>query len=278
MKFQPVIKWSGSKRSQSLQIVSYLPKEIDTYYEPFVGSGSVMFQLLHSDIKVNQVICSDINKPLIDLWKVIKERPLELVKHYNLLWQGLTELPDTQEGIEEKKRYFNQVRSRFNKTRNPMDFYFLIRTTANGLVRFNQKGEFNNGLHINRNGVHPDRLLPVVEQWSERLNERNVQFLHRSYDEIQTNKDDFLYLDPPYANTKGMYFGGIKLPEFFDWLGQQAGGYALSFDGKTEKVDNTFPVPEHLYIQHIYLKGGLSTFRRLLDKGIQNVEESLYLK
>ena len=35
--FQPVIKWSGSKRSQSSEIIKYFPKEIDTYYEPFCG-------------------------------------------------------------------------------------------------------------------------------------------------------------------------------------------------------------------------------------------------
>lgn len=35
--FEPVIKWSGSKRSQANEILKYFPKEIDTYYEPFCG-------------------------------------------------------------------------------------------------------------------------------------------------------------------------------------------------------------------------------------------------
>ena len=39
--FQPVIKWSGSKRSQASEIIKYFPKEIDTYYEPFCGGCSV---------------------------------------------------------------------------------------------------------------------------------------------------------------------------------------------------------------------------------------------
>jgi len=78
MKFKPVIKWSGSKRGQSEKIVSYFPKEINIYYEPFLGGGSVMFQLLNTlDIKVNKYFCSDINGDLIDLWNIIKEKPLE---------------------------------------------------------------------------------------------------------------------------------------------------------------------------------------------------------
>lgn len=39
--FKPVIKWSGSKRSQSDEILKHFPNEIDTYFEPFVGGGSI---------------------------------------------------------------------------------------------------------------------------------------------------------------------------------------------------------------------------------------------
>ena len=50
--FEPVIKWSGSKRSQAENILTYFPREIDTYYEPFCGGASVLRRLLSSDIKV----------------------------------------------------------------------------------------------------------------------------------------------------------------------------------------------------------------------------------
>ena len=78
MKFQPVIKWTGSKRSQSEYIISLFPKQIETYYEPFVGGGSILMQLLLSDIKVGRYICSDINKDLIGLWDTIKQNPVAL--------------------------------------------------------------------------------------------------------------------------------------------------------------------------------------------------------
>ena len=66
MKFQPVIKWSGSKRSQSEEIIKRIKdKEYNTYYEPFCGGCSVLFQLLHSDKKFKKYICSDKNKECI---------------------------------------------------------------------------------------------------------------------------------------------------------------------------------------------------------------------
>ena len=38
MKFQPVIKWTGSKRRQSEEIIARIKDvEYDTYYEPFCG-------------------------------------------------------------------------------------------------------------------------------------------------------------------------------------------------------------------------------------------------
>ena len=74
--FQPLIKWSGSKRSQASEIIKYFPKEIDTYYEPFCGGCSVLRTLLESNIKVNRYICSDLNTELIELWRLIKSNPI----------------------------------------------------------------------------------------------------------------------------------------------------------------------------------------------------------
>lgn len=49
--FEPVIKWSGSKRKQASEILTYFSKEIDTYYEPFCGGASVLRCLLDSKYK-----------------------------------------------------------------------------------------------------------------------------------------------------------------------------------------------------------------------------------
>ena len=40
IKFQPVIKWSGSKRPIAQDIVDLFPREINNYYEPFCGNSS----------------------------------------------------------------------------------------------------------------------------------------------------------------------------------------------------------------------------------------------
>jgi DNA adenine methylase len=51
-KKQPVIKWSGSKRSQAEEIIKFFPKNINTYFEPFCGGASVFRSLINSELVV----------------------------------------------------------------------------------------------------------------------------------------------------------------------------------------------------------------------------------
>ena len=243
MKFQPAIKWSGSKRSQSEEIIKRFPKEINTYYEPFVGSASVLFQLLNSDIKVNNYICSDINQDLINLWNCIINNPYYLINEYKTMWNELNSIED----IEKRKEYYYIVRNRFNKNREPKDFMFLSRTCVNGLIRFNSKGEFNTPFHFSRPGIDPIKLEKIINQWSELLNKNNVIFICQDYTNINSQLGDLIYLDPPYANTKGMYYGQINYEQFWNYLRKQKGNYIFSFDGKTGTKDMTYDVPNDVY-------------------------------
>lgn len=271
--FQPVIKWSGSKRSQAKEIVSYFPDNIDTYYEPFVGGGSIMFKLLNSNKKFNSIICSDLNNDLIDLWNMIKYSKEELSEGYERLWLELNK----DDNIVRKKEFYNFIRGKFNKYRNPIDFMFINRTTTNGLIRYNKKGEFNNSFHFNRKGINPKTLQKIIYHWSDKINEFNVEFITQDYQNITTNKRDFVYCDPPYMKTKGMYYGTIDYDRFFEWLINLEAKYCFSFDGKVGEEDLTAPVPKEVYERHLYIKSGCSSFRRIKEQKIEYVYESLYL-
>lgn len=274
--FQPVIKWSGSKRSQCENIIKYFPKEIDTYYEPFCGGASVCRALTESkDHKVNKFVCSDLNRDLINLWNAVKNRPKEVADYYKILWTEMNKNDD--KAI--KRAYFENVRERYNKERNPLDFMFIMRTTTNGMPRYNSKGEFNNSFHITRNGINPDTLEKIIFEWSDLLNENNVEFRHCSYIEIEPQENDFIYMDPPYANTKGMYFDKFDNQEFFVWMKMIPCGYAFSYDGKSGNENHTYDVPTDLYNEHVYIKSGNSSFKRIKEVAKDAiVYESLYLK
>lgn len=280
--FQPAVKWSGSKRSQVDEILKYFPKEIDTYWEPFCGGCSMLMGLIltpETEISVNRFVCRDLNQDLINLWNEIKKEPVEISNAYTKMW---TEL-NNKEDRGQMRDYFNKVRFDFNQDHDPYKFLFIMRTTTNGMYRANAKGEFNNSFHITRNGIEPDKLRRILWFWSDRLNKNNVQFECGDYQEIlgQVKPNDFVYLDPPYANTKkhSMYRFSIEKQELFDFLRCLSCPYIMSYDGTSGDVDNTYAVPSDVYDEHLYIKSGNSSFKRTIGKSNDSiVYESLYIK
>lgn len=261
----PVIKWSGSKRSQANNIIKLFPK-FKKYYEPFLGGGSVLICY-----KPNIAICGDICKPLIDFWELVKNDPNKVINSYNANWKRLQ---------KDGYKVYYKIRDDFNKNPNATDMLFLSRTCVNGLIRFNNKGEFNNSFHHTRNGINPNTLKKIVYDWSVMI--KNVKFYHADY--AKTTKhvtaNDFIYLDPPYFNTKGRYYGKIDYERFWDYLEELNSKnirYALSFDGSRAKKQYNVKVPKSIFKRHLILGSGNSPFKKIMDKTIETVRESIYL-
>lgn len=264
-KIQPVIKWSGSKRLLAEDIIQFIPEKIGTYYEPFLGGGSVMLTL-----KPEKAVGIDVNSSLIDFWQKLKTNPQLLIDHYRTEWNLL----------QQDYREFERVRARYNQSFMGEDLLFLTRTCVNGLIRYNKNGEFNNSLHYSRKGIHPDKLEAILLE-NSRLIEK-YDFFCGDYRKIleSVKEGDFVYLDPPYFNTKSMYYGKINYDELWDFLRELRARnvkFALSFDGTTDKRDYMVNVPADVYQRHIMLKGGKSTFNKIIDKTCNEVMESLYL-
>jgi DNA adenine methylase len=262
---QPVIKWSGSKRSQAAAITKNIP-QFNRYFEPFVGGGSIAYA-----ISPNKGLCGDICEPLINLWRLIQSDYETLFEQYKLKWERLQ---------NEGYLVFYEIRDNYNRDHDSTDLFFLSRTCVNGLIRFNKNGEFNNSLHHTRKGIDPNRLKPILANWSERL--KGVDFQSGDYWETTqyVKKGDFVYLDPPYFNTKGRYFGTIDFDRFTDyltWLNKKKVNFALSFDGIRGDTDYMIELPKELYKQHLMLSSGNSSFKKVMDKKNEIVYESLYL-
>ena len=73
-KPKPFIKWAGGKRQILNILKKNIPKNFDTYREPFVGGGALFFELLPK-----KAIINDINKELINTYIVIKDNLEEFI-------------------------------------------------------------------------------------------------------------------------------------------------------------------------------------------------------
>jgi len=264
-KIPSLIKWSGSKRLLAHKISSYFPP-YKRYIEPFLGGGSILFINTH-----NSAIANDIYRPLIELWTLIQKDVSKTISSYKLRWNKLqNNLPD----------YYYYVRERFNKTNDPLDLLFLSRTCVNGIIRFNSAGHFNNSFHLSRTGMTPDNFAPIARSWSDKI--KNVKFTNHDYKTILGNlrKGDFVYLDPPYLNSKNRYIENLDFNVFLkqlDRLNIKGIPYALSFDGSRNGKNFNLDFPKDFYKRKILIETGYSPVTKVLNGKNHQVKEALYL-
>lgn len=229
----PVVKWVGGKRQLLPEIKKYSPKKFNTYFEPFVGGGAVLFEL-----QPKQAIVNDINKELINLYSVIQNNVEELI--YKL--SDTNTYSNTSECYY-KIRELDREPQKYNKLTGidrAARILYLNKTCYNGLYRVNSMGEFNSpfGSYKNPNIVN-DITLKAVNKY---FNESNIKFLNCDFEKtVKTaKKDDFVYFDPPYApisktsNFTGYNENGfgeneqIRLKELCDTLNKKGVKFLLS--------------------------------------------------
>lgn len=285
----PITKWTGSKRYQAPVIVDNFLKNINTYYEPFIGGGSVLCEYLNriesGNYKCNNIVCCDINKDLIDIYNFIKINPNKFIEEYEILFEQFEPLNDIG-----RKEFYYHIRDEYNNLKRQgiyndirtIYFNWLMRTCFNGLIRYNKYGDFNASCHFTRHGMTPIKMEKLINEWSLLLNKHNVNILNCSYDDLSDfNINDLIYCDPPYATpTGGMYsFEIFDNKKFFEWLKNIPCKYLLSYDGKSGDTDNTYnDMPKEIYDKHIYIDSSLSGFKKLTQNKLENVYDSLYIK
>ena len=80
---KPLLKWIGGKTQIINQIINLFPIKIKNYHEPFIGGASVLLKLLEkqkegSIIITNKIYAYDLNKELIEFYKIIQNEPIKL--------------------------------------------------------------------------------------------------------------------------------------------------------------------------------------------------------
>ncbi|OEH94058.1 DNA adenine methylase [Bacillus solimangrovi] len=187
---QPFLKWAGGKRQLLPILRNYFPTTFDTYYEPFVGAGAVLF-----DLAPKTAIINDVNEQLVNVYRSIKTDV-----------DALLHLLD-EHTLNHNKDYYYKVREwdRIDKIYTMTNIeraariLYLNKTCFNGLYRVNSKGQFNVpfGKYKLPNIVN-EKVLRSVNTY---LNQHQVTITNDDFAETVSDakKGDFVYFDPPYV-------------------------------------------------------------------------------
>ncbi|MGI6427051.1 MAG: DNA adenine methylase [Natronincolaceae bacterium] len=200
---KPVLKYRGGKTREIKYFEKYIPKEFDTYIEPFVGGGAVFFHLEH-----DKNIINDINKKLITFYKQLKENYPELRQQLDCL-QEVYE--NNQAEFEEQKmvvggdfvenrneELYYEMRDLFNYPNGrwlaSTVYFFINKTAYSGMIRYNKKGEYNVPY-----GRYKNFNTKLITDEHHKLLTRTKVY-NTDFEEIfkMAKPDDFMFLDPPY--------------------------------------------------------------------------------
>ncbi|WP_348602634.1 DpnII family type II restriction endonuclease [Mesomycoplasma hyopneumoniae] len=192
-ELKPFVKWVGGKTQLINVILSLLPKNFNSYIEPFLGGGALFLKLQPENAIVN-----DINSELVNSWKQIKINLDTLIKQLEI-YKSL-----------HSKEFFYKLRSEIpeNSIKKAARFIYLNKTCFNGLYRVNSKGEFNvpfNNAEIISSTIFDFKNLNNISSF---LNENSIEIYNKNYLEILSlaKENDFVFIDPPYDSENDNSF------------------------------------------------------------------------
>ena len=204
IKIRPFVKWAGGKRQILDKLKSFMPEEYNTYYEPFLGGGALLFDLVPKSAVIN-----DSNSELMNVFNVLCSDKLysKMCKYLNKFERKHSEEFYYEiRNIDRNKKKFN----RLNICKRAARTIYLNKACFNGLYRVNSKGEFNVpfGKKSKVNTYDGENLLNVYAYLSNKDN--YITILCTDFENaVSTAKEgDFVYFDPPYdsdTNTFNSY-------------------------------------------------------------------------
>lgn len=226
---KPFLKWVGGKRSILPELISRLPKEYDSYHEPFIGGGALFFA-----VKPEKAYLSDINFHLVITYQAVRDDVEGLIKQLK---------------IHQKKHspeYYQMARKKLIKENDKIKiaswFIYLNKTCFNGLYRVNKSGFFNVPI-----GDYKDPQIldeDTLRNDSQLL--QGTEIKQHSFSQIKPKKNAFYYLDPPYHKTYQGYDGSgfgdneHKALATFCRLVDSTGGYFMLSNSDTPFVRDLY--------------------------------------
>src|SRR5688572_30179132 len=178
------------------------------YFEPFVGSGAVFFDLIAGGhLNGHGAVLSDDNADLIACYRRVSRSLDDVATALEKL-----AVDHAARGrdcyMQVRDQQFNPLRVAWRERGADLDDYpaelaamliYLNRTGYNGLFRVNASGEFNVPPGRYDKPKILDRVLLTAA--SQVLSSPHVTLQHAAYDRVleEAREGDFVYFDPPYA-------------------------------------------------------------------------------
>lgn len=198
-KGKPFVKWAGGKRQIIDKLKEYVPDEYDTYYEPFIGGGALLFEL-----SPKKAVINDLNEELMNVYNCLCneekfKKMCNLLNHYEA--EHSEEFYYEIRNKDKNKNAYNRL-SDYTKAARTI---YLNKACFNGLYRVNSKNEFNVpfGKKTKINTYEGSNLITVSNYLT--MNDIKIQSVDFEESLKTAKKGDFVYIDPPYDSDTSTF-------------------------------------------------------------------------
>jgi adenine-specific DNA-methyltransferase len=201
------LNYTGGKHKLLPQITNLLPNEINVFYDVFSGGANVGI-----NATAKNIICIEKNRYVVDLLKLIQnnnfgdlnEKIIDIINKFGLSQSYIKGYDyynvESSAGLGQyNKNAFLELRNEFNKDKTRIDLLLvLVLYSFNNQIRFNSSGDFN--LPVGKRDYNGNSRKNVAA-FNQISNEKKIIFKTQDFREIEKadlQKNDFIYLDPPY--------------------------------------------------------------------------------
>ena len=211
----------GDKYKLIREIRSHFPSDIDRFFEPFVGGGSVFM-----NVEANAYFLNDIDRNIISIHKKLSSYAEREDVFFNLLFKCIRKYnlslsfkedvipPELKKAFPKtyiahyNKEAYAKMRDDFNclKRKDYLLLYVLLIYGFNRILRFNKSGAFNlpvGNVDFNLNTHN------ALRDYFSALRSKKVEWSHYDFRKFINNHSytskDLIYLDPPYLISYSEY-------------------------------------------------------------------------
>ena len=251
-----MISYIGGKARISKWIVPYIPRDIETYVEPFSGMFWVFFKMdLNHYPNLKTVVYNDFNGLNSNLFSCCKE--------YDRMWDEMSKYPCQQLGVEDTPTTYEEMFNEYQKevfhsgiTITDDNKFEVAAKYVYVLTQIFSGSKPETSSYMDYKGKYRCKVLIFMDKLKDRkyrshfdkitfVENMDFQEVIEKYDSEKT----YFYVDPPYWKTENYYsnhdFDRNDHERLADSLKSISGKFSLSY--------YDFPIlrvwfPKHEYV------------------------------
>ena len=232
------------------QLACLFPEKVNNFYEPFTGGGTVFL-----NINAKKYFLNDIDNHLVNIHKFLIDsskdvngffaKTEKIIEKYKFSHSYKANIVPESLKKEFKKTYYarfnkesyEKLRTLVNKNKknDPLILFILLIYGFNRMLRFNGGGKFNlpvGNVDFNKN------VVSALNNYFDFVKDKKIKFtsqdFRKYFEKKKFEKNDFVYIDPPYLITFSEYNKKwneneeVELLELIDNLDKDGVKFAVS--------------------------------------------------